>query len=255
MPNSSRAPHLRKNLEMWERTSREYDARHAQALGRHGAMVWGLWGVPESELHILGDVRNLDVLEFGCGAARWSMALHDQGARVVGLDFSPEQLTHARRIQRERGVTFPLVRANAEAVPFRDRSFDVVFCDWGAMTFADPRRTVPEAARILRPGGLLAFTTTSPIYSISFDQGTDHPGDRLLRPYFGLERLEWPDEVNFQLPYGGWVRLFRNSGFEILDLVETLPGEQATSTYRDVADHAWARQWPMEILWRLRRAG
>jgi len=240
---------------MWQRTSAEYDARHAAALGRHGAMVWGVWGIPESQLHVLGDVRGRDVLEFGCGAARWSMALAGHGARVVGIDLSPAQLGHARRLQRDSGVVFPLVRASAEALPLRSRSFDVVFCDYGAMTFADPRRTVPEAARLLRPGGLFAFSTASPFHTVAYDAASDHPTDRLMRPYFGLERLEWPDEVDFQLPYGEWVRLFRRSGFSVLDLIETRPEAQAVSTYRDATDHAWARQWPMEAIWRLRRDG
>jgi len=49
----------------------------------------------------------------------------------------------------EAGVDFPLVHASGEAVPFPDASFDIVFCDYGAMTFADPYSTVPEAARLL----------------------------------------------------------------------------------------------------------
>ena len=47
----------------------------------------------------------------------------------------------------------PLVQASAEAVPVADASFDIVFCDHGAMNFADPYKTVREVARLLRPGG------------------------------------------------------------------------------------------------------
>ena len=43
-------------------------------------------------------------------------------------------------------VHVPLVQASAEAVPLADASFDIVFCDHGAMNFADPYRTVPEVA-------------------------------------------------------------------------------------------------------------
>ena len=80
----------------------------------------------------------------------------------------------------EAGVDFPLVHGSAEAVPLPDASFDIVFCDHGAMTFADPYRTVPEAARLLRPGGLFAFSHHSPIETICWALGAETVGDRLV---------------------------------------------------------------------------
>ena len=47
-----------------------------------------MWQLPESELQILGDVAGKDVLEYGCGAAQWSILLAQAGARPVGLDNS-----------------------------------------------------------------------------------------------------------------------------------------------------------------------
>src|SRR5207237_7188382 len=139
--------HARKNRAMWEASSDSYEHQHATALSGEKAMAWGMWRIPEEELHILGDVAGKDMLELGCGAARWSIALARQAARPVGLDFSSRQLQHARRLMKEAGVDFPLVEASAEDVPLPDTSFDIVFCDWGAMPFCDPERTVPEAAR------------------------------------------------------------------------------------------------------------
>ena len=138
-------------------------------------------------------------------------------------------------------------------MPLQDASFDIVFCDWGAMTFCDPERTVPEAARLLRPGGLFAFATGTPIQFMCQDVKTDRLTDRLVNDYFGMHCLEWEDEVNFQLPYGDWIRLFRRSGFVVEDLIETQPSQGATSTYRDATETAWARHWPMENIWRLRK--
>src|SRR2546423_1588805 len=74
----------------------------------------------------------------------------------------------------------------------------IVFCDWGAMTFCDPERTVPEAARLLRPGGLFAFATGTPIQFLCQDVKTDRLTDRLINDYFGMHCLEWEDEVDFQ---------------------------------------------------------
>lgn len=99
-------------------------------------------------------------------------------------------------------MEFPLVHASAESVPLPDESFDIVFCDHGALGWADPRLVMPEAARLLRPGGLLAFSITSPLASLCFHPQTDMMEPTLHRDYFGLHRLEDDDTVNFQLPYG-----------------------------------------------------
>jgi len=252
--------HVAKNREMWNRTSDDYERDHAADLGGEKAMAWGLWRIPESELRILGDVaggelEGKDVLELGCGAARWSIALARLGARPVGLDLSSRQLEHARRLMAEAGVDFPLVQASAEAVPLTRLSFDVVFCDWGAMTFCDPERTVPEVARLLRPGGLFAFATATPICFLTLDVPTDRRGTTLLNDYFGMRRIEWDDEVDFQLPYGEWIRLFRRSGLAVEDLIETRPPEGAESSYVSAEEIAWARRWPLEAIWRLRKRG
>ncbi len=252
-PDLSLSAHERRNQAMWEKTSDSYEQRHAASLAGRNVMAWGLWRIPEAELHVLGEVAQKDILEFGCGAARWSIALAGLGARPVGLDLSHRQLQHARRLMDEAGVDFPLIEASAEHVPLPAASFDIVFCDWGAMTFCDPQRAVPEAARLLRPGGLFAFMTATPIQCLCQDVQTDQLTDHLINDYFGMRYLEWEDEVNFQLPYGEWIRLFRRSGFIVEDLIETQPASDATSTYRDAPDLAWARRWPIENIWKLRK--
>lgn len=216
-------------------------------------MAWGVWCIPEAELHILGEVAGKDVLELGCGAARWSIELAKEGARPVGLDLSPRQLQHTRRLMQEEGVDFPLIEASAGAVPLPDSSFDIVFCDWGATTFCDPYRTVPEASRLLRPGGLFAFSGSTPFQFVCQDVKTDVLTERLVNEYFGMHRMEWEDEVDFQLTYGEWIQLFRRTGFVVEELIETRPPEGATSSYRNEVEMAWARRWPIEQIWRLRK--
>ena len=250
----SQAPdHLAINRALWERQSAAYDRRTARALGGRHAMAWGLWRIPERQLRLLGPLRGRDVLELGCGAARWSSALAGRGAHGVGLDQSRAQLDRARSLRRGRVRAPPLVRGNAERLPFAARCFDIVFCDWGAMTFCDPDRTVPEGARVIRPGGIFAFAHASPLRDLAFDRRADRYGRRLLRPYFGLGRIDLPGEVDFQRTYGEWIRLFRANGFSVDRLVETRPPEGARSVYLSRSDERWGRSWPLEALWRLRK--
>jgi SAM-dependent methyltransferase len=251
---ASLSDHVGRNRAAWNADADDYQARHGSQLVAGGGMGWGTWHIAESELRVLGEVAGREVLELGCGAAQWSIALARAGARPVGLDLSERQLGHARQLIAEAGVKVPLVQASAEAVPLADSSFDVVFCDHGAMNFTDPYRTVPEAARLLRPGGLFAFCHSSPILDLCWPDGADRAGDRLVRDYFGMHRIDAGDEVVFQLPFGEWIRLFRASGFEVLDLIEPRPAADADSSYRDPEERAHARRWPAESIWRLRRS-
>ena len=245
--------HARQNRAYWDRISDEYQAKNADFIGRPEPR-WGVWQIPESELRILGDIAGKDVLELGCGAAQWSILLAKQGARPVGLDNSEQQLAHARRLMATAGVDFPLVHASAEDVPLPDASFDIVFCDYGAMTFTDPYASVPEAARLLRPRGIFAFSHVSPLLDLCWPPGEEHARQTLAVDYFTLHRIEDSDgAVSFQLPYGEWIRLFRRAGLVVEDLVETRPPEGATSTYRGAEEYEWARPSPAEVIWKLRK--
>jgi SAM-dependent methyltransferase len=246
-------PDAARNSRAWDAYSDEYQAKHAEALDWRRALAWGSSELPEATLHVLGDVDGKDILELGCGAAQWSIGLARAGARPVGLDVSARQLEHARKLIAEAGVDVPLVHASAEAVPLPDRSFDIVFCDHGAMTFADPYLAVPEVSRLLRPGGLFAFSHHSPIETICWELGAEKVGDQLVLDYFGMHRIQDADDVFFQLPYGEWIRLFRANGFAIEDLIETQPPPGIITTFRDADELAWARRWPSENIWRLRR--
>ena len=246
--------HEAQNRASWNADSDDYQARHGEQLAASTGLAWGVTQIPEAELRILGDVAGKDILELGCGAAQWSIALARLGARPVGIDLSERQLEHARRLMAEAGVDLPLIHGSAENVPLPDASFDIVFCDHGAMTFADPYRTVPEAARLLRSGGLFAFSHHTPIEAIAWPLDSDKVGDRLVIDYFGMHRFDDGESSTFQLPYGEWIRLFRSNGLVVEDLIEPRPADDATSSYRTEEELAWARRWPAEEIWVARKS-
>ena len=243
----------RKNRAGWNTSSDDYQRQHGAQLADN-PMGWGTWSIPESELGILGDVDGRDVLELGCGAARWSLGLASIGARPVGRDLSEQQLGHARGVMDEEDRSIPLVQASAWNLPFAEACFDIVFCDHGAMTFVDPYDAVPEVARVLRTDGVFAFNMSSPLRDLCLDLERDELTSCLQADYFAMRRQSWDDEVNFQLPYGNWVRLFRESNFVLEDLVELRPRKSATTSYVEFAQLEWARRWPAENVWKLRKS-
>src|ERR1035437_10046688 len=105
---------------------------------------WGIWGIPESEAHVLPDeLADADVIELGCGTAYVSAWLARRGARPVGIDISREQLATARRLQSQHGLGFPLIHGNAESVPCPDATFDMAISQYGASIWADPYLWIP----------------------------------------------------------------------------------------------------------------
>jgi ubiquinone/menaquinone biosynthesis C-methylase UbiE len=241
--------HVRRNREFWDADAADYQAAHGNDLTER-PLAWGAYRAPESDLQILGAVTGKDVLELGCGGAQWSIALRAIGTRCVGLDFSSPQLQHARG----GDAHLPLVQADGEQLPFTDGSFDVVFCDHGAISFCDPEQIIPEAARVLRIGGLLAFCAATPLIYLSWDADNEKQSRRLHRSYDELGRIDFGDgTIDWVLPPGEWIRLLRANHLEIENLIELRPAPGATTTYEDFAPPKWARRWPAEWIWNARR--
>lgn len=248
--------HVRDNRSAWDRWAGWYAQR---APDRWAAEPhWGLWNIPEPEVGMLpADVAGLDVAEFGCGTGYVSAWLARRGARPVGLDNSAAQLATAARMQDRYDLHFPLVHADAECAPFAEASFDMVISEYGASIWCDPYRWIPEAARVLRPGGQLVFLKNSTLLMMCVPDTDGEPaGTTLIRDYFGMHRFDWPQDVEheFHLGHAEWFWLLRSAGFDVEDLIEPRPPLGATSDYAFVTPD-WARRWPTEEIWKARKRG
>lgn len=241
----------KRNRASWTQVNAEFTDQQASSAWTAKEMTWGVFGVPEASVNTLGDVNGLDVVELGCGSAYVSAWLAKRGARPVGVDVTPAQLATARRCQVEFGIQFPLIEASAEQVHLLSESFDLAISEFGASIWCDPHAWIPEAHRLLRPGGRLWFLRNSTL-SILCSTADGTASETLQRPQRGLGRLEWPGEVGveWQLPHGELFRLLRRTGFDVIDLVELYaPSDAVQHSYYVTASLEWARKWPCEEIW------
>ncbi|MER8000436.1 class I SAM-dependent methyltransferase [Streptomyces sp. NPDC095613] len=225
---SGTAESSRANRGWWDRNADDYQIEHGTFLG-DDRFVWGPEGLDEVEAGLLGDpdsLRGRDVLEIGAGAAQCSRWLAAQGARPVALDLSHRQLQHALRIAEVHSLAFPLVEADAGALPFRDGSFDLACSAYGAIPFvADPVAVFREVRRVLRPGGRWVFSVTHPV-RWAFPDEPGPEGLQVAASYFDRTPYVEQDEagravyVEHHRTLGDRVRDVVAAGFRLVDLVE-----------------------------------
>ena len=214
------------NRGWWDANAEDYYAEHGATLG-DADLLWCPEGLREADARLLGDVRDRDVLEVGCGAAQGGRWLAAQGARVTAFDVSRGQLEQARVLDRRTGsAPGRYVQADAQRLPFRDGSFDVVMSAFGAIPFvADSAGTMREVFRVLRPGGRFVFSASHPVrWAFPDDPGPG--GLTVQQSYFDRTPYVEEDEqgtavyVEHHRTLGDRVRELVGAGFVLDDLVE-----------------------------------
>jgi len=107
----------------------------------------------EYAFYLLGDAQDKLVLDLGCGAGEEVVPLRFRGARVIGIDISPELIVIAHERLRKYGVDADLHTASAYETGLPDESVDVVFC-MSVLHHLQLDRVKNEIRRILKPDGL-----------------------------------------------------------------------------------------------------
>ena len=257
-PNATPPDYLSGNKMAWQDKAADYIAA-AEAAWDSDQPYWGVFGIPDTHTHLLPeDMTGLHCIELGCGTAYVSAWMRSRGATVVALDPTPNQLNTARRLQKQHGLEFEIIEGFAESVPLPKASFDFAISEYGAALWSDPYCWIPEAARLLKPGGQLVLLTNSALMMMCApDYDSDGPvGEQLLRPYFDMHRIEWPDcpgQTEFHLNHGDWISLFTANQLVVERLVE-LRVPQGAETRYNWADKDWGNQWPLEEAWVVRKA-
>ena len=137
-----------------EATDPEFEIRRPRGCGRVYEFL--IAHKFRTGLAVLGlDLAGRTVLELCCGSGLMSEALARRGAILTGTDVSLQALARARERARRYGFPAAFHVADAEALPFRDGSFDVVAVHDGLHHLDDPSRAIAEMARVARRGLLI----------------------------------------------------------------------------------------------------
>jgi 2-polyprenyl-3-methyl-5-hydroxy-6-metoxy-1,4-benzoquinol methylase len=215
----------RANRIDWDASADDYQAEHGSFL-RDVGFVWCPEGLDESEAGLLGELSGRRVLEVGCGAAQCSRWMNTQGATTVGFDLSVRQLQHSRRIDQESGVAVPVACATVTALPFADQAFDIVCSAFGALPFVvDIGRALSEMARVVHPGGLVAFSVVHPLRRMFPDDPTTE-GLHATRSYFDRRSYVETDGVGsptYVEPHhtlGDWIDAITSAGLVVERIIE-----------------------------------
>lgn len=102
------------------------------------------------------------LLDVACGTGVVAVTAARLGAKVSGIDLTPELLERAKENSRIADVQIDWLEGDAEALPFPDAHFEVVLSQFGHMFAPRPDVAIAEMLRVLKPGGTIAFTTWPP---------------------------------------------------------------------------------------------
>ncbi|MHB8506467.1 MAG: class I SAM-dependent methyltransferase [Acidimicrobiales bacterium] len=129
----------------------------------------------EDDLRLLGDLRGKRVLELGCGGGQCSVAFARAGATAIGVDFSAEQLAHARRLAAEHEVRVELRHGDLADLAFlRADSIDLAFSGYAFAYVEDLGRVFRQVHRVLKVGAPLVFSLPHPAWDLTasyFERG------------------------------------------------------------------------------------
>lgn len=102
------------------------------------------------------------VLDVGCGTGVVGLTAARLGARVTGVDLTPELIARAKENSALTGLEVDWRQGDAEALPAPDASFDFVVSQFGHMFAPRPDVALAEMRRVLKPDGRIAFATWPP---------------------------------------------------------------------------------------------
>ncbi len=154
--------YLQSNLDAWnQRTAHHLGSAFYDVEG----FLAGNNSLREPELALLGNVEGQRLLHLQCHFGQDSLSLARMGANVVGVDFSDEAISAARKLNEALGLSVEFIQCDLYALPAHlDQTFDIVFTSYGTIGWLpDIEKWAHIVNRYLRPGGRFVMVEFHPL--------------------------------------------------------------------------------------------
>lgn len=220
--------HRRENRDLWNEWSDDF-----QALWNADTADGGLPPAPSPfapdapggpQPGVLDSVEGKAYVELGCGGGQGSVGTAELGAEtVVGVDFSGEQLQHARRLRDLYGVEAQFVKGDVTDLPLADDRFDVASSEAAYQMVEDLEASLREARRVLRDGGVLVLSVPHPLHELldletgTFERGYFDTGRREIT----IDEAYESELIVFDRTVADLHDALVDAGFEVRRLLET----------------------------------
>ena len=205
----------------WESSSPYYQGEAKIPIGIH----YGPGAPFEDQLKLLGKLKGKYVLEIGCGGAQCGIAMAKQGAKVIGMDISEQQLKFAKALAEKNKVKIKFYQGDIRKLPqIKSNSQDLVFTAWALLYVDDLKSCFNEVYRVLKKNGTFVAAFPHPFYS-----KLDIKTLKLKESYFKTGKYEnieiWPDKsrhkfVCYHHTISELTNLFLDTGFSIEKMIE-----------------------------------
>jgi len=147
----------------WEEASESYQKECRIPIRVH----YGPAAPFEDQLNLIGSVKGKKLLEVGCGGAQCGIAFAKQGAKVIGIDISEEQLKFAKKLAEKNKVKIKLIKHDIQDLkPVSSNSQDIVFSAYALLYVGDLLKCFKEVNRVLKKDGIFVFSIDHPVYNI-----------------------------------------------------------------------------------------
>ncbi len=198
-------------------------------------------------VRLVGDVGGKKVLDVGCGEGRFCRKLREVGAVTTGIDPTPALLAAAR----SRDQAGEYIEGVAESLPFPDGTFDVVVSYVVLLDVPDYRAAIDEMARVLKPGGRLAYANLNSVSSTAIKGWAKGANDELLYMPVDNYTFEWGavvgwrgiSIVNYHRPMGDYMDAFLGAGFRLERFLEPIPSPEQIAAHPRLADYLRVRHF------------
>lgn len=204
----------------------EFAPFYQTAVGSYTDDVHYGFDIPtENELHLIGDVKGKRVLDLGCGGGQNAVTMAKQGARVIGIDYSAEQLRFAKKLAEEEELKLELREGDMYDLAFLPAdNIDVVVSTLAFDFIDDLARLCRAIHRVLTEGGLLVFSMRHPINNL-VNHGKDADPFHIQRSYWTTDAIREPETgstilTGYQHTFSDMFHSLTRSGFVVDNIVE-----------------------------------